>query len=164
MGSLHLVFLSLSLSPSSPPPPPPPPPGRGVAPPPEPGAPECGPAVGPVLPVSGPAAARRLEQALHPGVHHAHLLPRLLPAPHHRCGWGGRRDTLVHPLIISVLKLKIEKHFSIYKTWLTVILKRNELVTLLKSWPGYSRWIHRSCCEHIQRLLVEGHGGVRREH
>lgn len=59
--------------------------GGSVASPPGPVAPECGPAVGSVLPVSGPAAILRLEQALHPGVHHTHLLPHLLPTPHHCC-------------------------------------------------------------------------------
>lgn len=72
MGSIHLVFLSAR-------------PGCSVAPPAEPVAPECGPAVGSVLSVSGPAAALRLEQTLHPGVRHTHLLPHLLPTPHHRC-------------------------------------------------------------------------------
>ena len=52
---------------------------------PEPAAPQCGPAVGSVLPVPGPAAALRLEQTLNRGVRHAHLLPHLLSTLHHRC-------------------------------------------------------------------------------
>lgn len=63
-------------------------PGCGVAPAPRPAAPECGPAVGPVLSVSVPAAALCLEQALHPGVHHPNLLPRLLPTPHYCCRYA----------------------------------------------------------------------------
>lgn len=59
--------------------------GGSVASPPGPVAPERGPAVGSVLPVSGPAAVLCLEQALHPRVHLTHLLPHLLPAPHHCC-------------------------------------------------------------------------------
>lgn len=71
-------------------------PGVSVASPPGPLAPECGPAVGSVLLVSGPAAALRLEQTLHPRVHHTHLLPHILPTPHHCCRWGGHQDMFVH--------------------------------------------------------------------
>lgn len=72
--------------------------GGSVASPSGPVAPECGPAVGSVLPVSGPAAILRLEQALHPGVHHTHLLPHLLPTPHHCCRWRGHQDVFVHSM------------------------------------------------------------------
>lgn len=59
--------------------------GGGVASAPGSVATECRPAVGPVLPVSGPAAALCLEQALHRRVHHTYLLPHLLPTPGHCC-------------------------------------------------------------------------------
>lgn len=61
-------------------------PGGCVASPPEPVAPECGPAVGSLLSVFGPATALCLEQIINPRVQHAHLLPHLLLTSHHLGG------------------------------------------------------------------------------